>query len=200
MGFFQALSVEDMVDNVKQIVRQVITSKDKTTPTQSGLEVNILQFFYGYLQRAPENQLINVRSSLVSLMKEGLQLNFPPALFLLLVILRCYVQNIPLQEDKKVRKELQVNDRIQLTDGSAALIVGETSLFTDNLSVIERKIPEDYPCQWVFGVESVKLVLISMTFHAWSKVESELMQAHPCCFLQLIRLEASALATTPTLY
>lgn len=103
----KALSVEDMIDNVKQIVRQVITSKDKTTPTQSGLEVNILQFFYGYLQRAPENQLINVRSSLVSLMKEGLQLNFPPALFLLLVILRCYVQNIPLQEDKKVRKELQ---------------------------------------------------------------------------------------------
>ena len=113
MCFFQALSVEDMIDNVKQIVRQVITSKDKTTPTQSGLEVNILQFFYGYLQRAPENQLINVRSSLVSLMKEGLQLNFPPALFLLLVILRCYVQNIPLQEDKKVRKELQVNDSIQ---------------------------------------------------------------------------------------
>ena len=113
MCFFQALSVEDMIDNVKQIVRQVITSKDKTTPTQSGLEVNILQFFYGYLQRAPENQLINVRSSLVSLMKEGLQLNFPPALFLLLVILRCYVQNIPLQEDKKVRKELQVNNRIQ---------------------------------------------------------------------------------------
>ena len=113
MRFFQALSVEDMIDNVKQIVRQVITSKDKTTPTQSGLEVNILQFFYGYLQRAPENQLINVRSSLVSLMKEGLQLNFPPALFLLLVILRCYVQNIPLQEDKKVRKELQVIDRIQ---------------------------------------------------------------------------------------
>lgn len=147
MCFFQALSVEDMIDNVKQIVRQVITSKDKTTPTQSGLEVNILQFFYGYLQRAPENQLINVRSSLVSLMKEGLQLNFPPALFLLLVILRCYVQNIPLQEDKKVRKELQVNNRIQLTGASAALVVGETSLFTDNLSVIERKIPGDYPCQ-----------------------------------------------------
>ena len=147
MRFFQALSVEDMIDNVKQIVRQVITSKDKTTPTQSGLEVNILQFFYGYLQRAPENQLINVRSSLVSLMKEGLQLNFPPALFLLLVILRCYVQNIPLQEDKKVRKELQVNNRIQYTGASAALVVGETSFFTDNLSVIERKIPEDYPCQ-----------------------------------------------------
>lgn len=113
MHFFQALSVEDMIDNVKQIVRQVITSKDKTTPTQSGLEVNILQFFYEYLQRAPENQLIVVRSSLLSLMKEGLQLNFPPALFLFLVILRSYVQNIPLQEDKKVRKELQVNDRIQ---------------------------------------------------------------------------------------
>lgn len=98
-----------MIDNVKQILRQVVTSKDRTTPTQSGLEVNILQFLFEYLQRAPENQLILVRSSLLSLMKEGLQLNFPPALFLLLVILRSYVQNIPLQEDKKVRKELQVD-------------------------------------------------------------------------------------------
>lgn len=101
--------MEDMIDNVKQILRQVVTSKDRTTPTQSGLEVNILQFLFEYLQRAPENQLILVRSSLLSLMKEGLQLNFPPALFLLLVILRSYVQNIPLQEDKKVRKELQVD-------------------------------------------------------------------------------------------
>ena len=97
-----------MIDNVKQILRQVVMSKDKTTPTQSGLEVNILQFLYEYLLKASENQLIVVRSSLLSLMKEGLQLNFPPALFLLLVILRSYVQNIPLQEDKKVRKELQV--------------------------------------------------------------------------------------------
>ena len=97
-----------MIDNVKQILRQVVMSKDKTTPTQSGLEVNILQFLYEYLLKASESQLIVVRSSLLSLMKEGLQLNFPPALFLLLVILRSYVQNIPLQEDKKVRKELQV--------------------------------------------------------------------------------------------
>ena len=101
--------MEDMIDNVKQILRQVVTSKDRTTPTQAGLEVNILQFLFEYLQRAPESQLILVRSSLLSLMKEGLQLNFPPALFLLLVILRSYVQNIPLQEDKKIRKELQVN-------------------------------------------------------------------------------------------
>lgn len=100
--------MEDMIDNVKQILRQVVMSKDKTTPTQSGLEVNILQFLYEYLLKASESQLIVVRSSLLSLMKEGLQLNFPPALFLLLVILRSYVQNIPLQEDKKVRKELQV--------------------------------------------------------------------------------------------
>ena len=100
--------MEDMIDNVKQILRQVVTSKDRTTPTQSGLEVNILQFLYEYLQKASESQLIVVRSSLLSLMKEGLQLNFPPALFLLLVVLRSYVQNIPLQEDKRVRKELQV--------------------------------------------------------------------------------------------
>ena len=107
-GILQALSVEEMIDNVKQIVRQVVTSKDKTTPTQAGLEVNILQFLFEYLQKASESQLIVVRSSLLSLMKEGLQLNFPPALFLLLIILRSYVKNIPLQEDKKVRKELQV--------------------------------------------------------------------------------------------
>ena len=106
----QALSVEDMIDNIKQIVRQVVTSKDKTTSTQSGLEVNILQFLYEYLTKASESHLIHVRSSLLSLMKEGLQLNFPPALFLLLVILRSYVQNIPLQEDKKVRRELQVKN------------------------------------------------------------------------------------------
>ena len=104
-----------MIDNVKQILRQVVMSKDKTTPTQSGLEVNILQFLYEYLLKASESQLIVVRSSLLSLMKEGLQLNFPPALFLLLVILRSYVQNIPLQEDKKVRKELQVTHVFILT-------------------------------------------------------------------------------------
>ena len=109
--------MEDMIDNVKQILRQVVTSKDRTTPTQSGLEVNILQFLFEYLQRAPESQLILVRSSLLSLMKEGLQLNFPPALFLLLVILRSYVQNIPLQEDKKIRKELQVNMKFNIALG-----------------------------------------------------------------------------------
>lgn len=104
-----------MIDNVKQIVRQVVTSKDKTTPTQAGLEVNILQFLFEYLHKASESHLILVRSSLLSLMKEGLQLNFPPALFLLLIILRSYVENIPLQEDKKVRKELQVTEELILT-------------------------------------------------------------------------------------
>ena len=119
-----------MIDNVKQILRQVVTSKDKTTPTQSGLEVNILQFLFEYLQKAPESQLILVRSSLLSLMKEGLQLNFPPALFLLLVILRSYVQNIPLQEDKKVRKELQV------TEFSRYICIANTKVSCIKVSII----------------------------------------------------------------
>lgn len=93
---------------MKQILRQVVTNKDKSTPTQSGLEVNILQFLYEYLQRATQTQLNSVHVSLMSLMKEGLQLSFPPALFLLLAILQSYVQRLPLQEDRKVRKELQV--------------------------------------------------------------------------------------------
>ncbi|EDO38329.1 predicted protein, partial [Nematostella vectensis] len=103
----KALSFDNTIDNIKQIVRQVVTNKDKSTVTHTGLEVNILQFFYYYMQRATQSQLTNSRGSLISLMKEGLQLNQPPALFLMLVILQSYVQRLPLQEDKKARKELQ---------------------------------------------------------------------------------------------
>lgn len=136
----KALSVEDMIENVKQIVRQVVTSKDKTTPTQSGLEVNILQFLFEYLKKASESQLIHVRSSLLSLMKEGLQLNFPPALFLLLVILRSYVQNIPLQEDKKVRKELQdITQRlVEACNSVAGSSLENAAWFRRTLAVIPQ--------------------------------------------------------------
>ena len=106
---FKALSFDDTIDTVKQIVRQVTTSKDKSTATQNGLEVHILQFFYHFIQKAALTQLVSSRPAIISLMKEGLQLNQPPALFLLLVILRSYVQRIPLQEDKKAKKELQVS-------------------------------------------------------------------------------------------
>jgi len=156
----KALSVEDMIDNVKQILRQVVMSKDKTTPTQSGLEVNILQFLYEYLLKASESQLIVVRSSLLSLMKEGLQLNFPPALFLLLVILRSYVQNIPLQEDKKVRKELQdITQRlVEACNTVAGSSLENAAWFRRTLAVI--------PQQDVASDQS-------------SNVESEISEAEP---------------------
>ena len=76
--------------------------------SQLNLEVSILQFLYEYLKKASLSQLTHTRSSLIALIKEGLQLNLPPALFLLLVILHSCVQRFPLHEDRKMRKELQV--------------------------------------------------------------------------------------------
>ena len=97
---------------MKKILRQMVTSKEKPKGTgmtsQLNLEVSMLQFLYEYLKKASLSQLAHARTPLIGLIKEGLQLNLPPAIFLLLVILHSCVQRLPLHEDKKMRKELQV--------------------------------------------------------------------------------------------
>ncbi|KAK3711621.1 hypothetical protein QZH41_003795 [Actinostola sp. cb2023] len=136
----KALSFDNTIETVKLIVRQVTTSKDKSTAAQSGLEVHILQFFYHYMEKSAHNQLVNARPALISLMKEGLQLNQPPALFLLLVILRSYVQRIALQEDKKAKKELQdiTHRLIEACNTVAGSSLENAAWFRRNVSVIPQ--------------------------------------------------------------
>ena len=58
----------------------------KRTP----LEVSLLQFFFAYVQRTPGAQLVDSWPALLSLLKEGLQINLtPPGQFLLLGSVLC---------------------------------------------------------------------------------------------------------------
>lgn len=48
------------------------------------LEVNILQFFYSYVQQTPVTSLMDSWGSFLTLLREGMQLNLsPPGKFLL---------------------------------------------------------------------------------------------------------------------
>jgi len=60
------------------------------------VEVGLLRLFYSFIQRVDESALSECWPLLLSLLKEGLQINLtPPAVFLLLTYL-CFAFNPPL--------------------------------------------------------------------------------------------------------
>uniref|UniRef100_A0A2C9KBU5 Uncharacterized protein n=1 Tax=Biomphalaria glabrata TaxID=6526 RepID=A0A2C9KBU5_BIOGL len=99
------------MDTLIQTVKQVIKQPPLTELTKKGvpLEVNLLQFFFAYVRNTTTiAQLLDSWPSLLSLLRECLQMNLtPPALFLLLQILHEFVQKTPTMEEKKNQKDLQ---------------------------------------------------------------------------------------------
>ncbi|ESO88953.1 hypothetical protein LOTGIDRAFT_154021 [Lottia gigantea] len=103
----KVLPTDTLIQTIKQVLKQPppteLTNK-KSVP----LEINMLQFFYAYVEEITPTQIMDSWQSLLSLMKDSLQLNLPaPGQFLLLQILNEFVQKMPTMEDKKQQKELQ---------------------------------------------------------------------------------------------
>lgn len=102
----KALSVELIVETSRQVLRQLMTMKERAQ--NFPLEVCLLQFLYELLQKATKEEIIQVKTSFVNLLKEGLQLNMsPPSLFVLFALLNIYVQRVPLPEERRARRDLQ---------------------------------------------------------------------------------------------
>ncbi|XP_077977408.1 protein DOP1A-like isoform X2 [Glandiceps talaboti] len=98
-------------DTIIQTIRHVLkgppyTIKDKNQPS---LEVNMLQFFYQYVQRSSTSQLLDSWTTLLNLLKEGLQINLPPpGQFLLFGILNEFIMKATgFSTDRKYQKDLQ---------------------------------------------------------------------------------------------
>ncbi|KAK7479632.1 hypothetical protein BaRGS_00029098 [Batillaria attramentaria] len=108
VGAIKVLPMDTLIQTVKSVLKQppqTDLSKDKKALP---LEVNLLQFFFAYVQQMSGNQLVDSWPTLLTLVKDvmlmGLQ---PPATFLLLHILNDFVQKAPTMEEKKAQKELQ---------------------------------------------------------------------------------------------
>lgn len=95
------------METSRQVLRQLMTMKERAQ--NFPLEVCLLQFLYELLQKATKEEIIQVKTSFVNLLKEGLQLNMsPPSLFVLFALLNIYVQRVPLPEERRARRDLQV--------------------------------------------------------------------------------------------
>lgn len=106
LASIKVMPVDTFVQLVRQVVRQPppTTSRSKKVP----IEVSLLQLFYSYVCAMSGSHLVEAWSSLLALLKDGLQLNLsPPCLFLLLGTLNEFVQRTPLLEDKKDQRDLQ---------------------------------------------------------------------------------------------
>ncbi|XP_021360674.1 protein dopey-1-like isoform X2 [Mizuhopecten yessoensis] len=134
----RVLPIDTLVQTVKQVLKQPPPTNLSRTRKNVPLEVNMLQFFYAYVQQTSASQLVDSWNSLCSLLRDSLQLNLlPPGKFILLQILNEFVQKMPSLENKKNQKELQ--DITQKLLEAVGLIAGssleQTTWLRRNLAV-----------------------------------------------------------------
>eukprot|EP00794_Sanderia_malayensis_P000522 gene522-1172_t len=104
----KVLSFEKILETTKQILRQTLISKDKPSNPSQSLEVNMLQFLHAFVLKTPHDQLKQIKTPLLSLLRDGLQLGItPPAHFVLLNIFYAFVTRVPAAEERRTRRELQ---------------------------------------------------------------------------------------------
>ncbi|KAK3576489.1 hypothetical protein CHS0354_034162 [Potamilus streckersoni] len=108
VGAIKVMPMDTLIQTVKQVLKQPPPSDLGKGKKNIPLEVNLLQFFYAYVQQVSAGQLVDSWTALLTLLKEAQQLNLqPPGMFLLLQILYEFVMKTPAMEDKKNLKELQ---------------------------------------------------------------------------------------------
>lgn len=100
------MRAETVIQTVKEVLKQPPTSaKEKK---QLSLEVCMLQFFYAYVQRIPVQTLVDSWPSLLTLLKDSVQLYLPPpGQFLILGVLNEFIMKNPNLESKKDQRDLQ---------------------------------------------------------------------------------------------
>ncbi|KAM9440083.1 protein DOP1A isoform 1-T2 [Clarias gariepinus] len=101
-----AMRTETVMQTVKEVLKQPpAIAKEKK---HLSLEVCMLQFFYAYVQRIPVCSLVDSWPSLLSLLKDSVQLGLPaPGQFLILGVLNEFILKNPTLENKKDQRELQ---------------------------------------------------------------------------------------------
>nr|XP_044613443.1 protein dopey-1 isoform X4 [Equus asinus] len=100
------MRAETVIQTVKEVLKQPpAIAKDKK---HLSLEVCMLQFFYAYIQRIPVPNLVDSWASLLTLLKDSIQLSLPaPGQFLILGVLNEFIMKNPSLENKKDQRDLQ---------------------------------------------------------------------------------------------
>uniref|UniRef100_A0A4W3JKB1 DOP1 leucine zipper like protein B n=1 Tax=Callorhinchus milii TaxID=7868 RepID=A0A4W3JKB1_CALMI len=135
-------------DRILQLIKDVVKKPQQTKGEEKPALVDIpmLQFSFALLQRLPTSNLQEVLPSMLSLLKESVQLNLaPPGHFLLMGILNDFMLRIPNLENKREQKDLQeVSQKIIEAVGN---VVGssleQTSWLSRSLEV--KAGPQVYP-------------------------------------------------------
>ena len=102
----KVLTLETITETSKQVLKQFSGKKDQSQ--SQSLEFCCAHFLYQLLLRTTHQDTIQVKASLMSLLKEALAINLsPPTLFVLFAILNIYVQRVPVPDERRARRDLQ---------------------------------------------------------------------------------------------
>uniref|UniRef100_H3AEA4 DOP1 leucine zipper like protein B n=1 Tax=Latimeria chalumnae TaxID=7897 RepID=H3AEA4_LATCH len=127
-------------DTILQLLKEVIKKPPQIKGEEKTALVDIpmLQFTLAFIQRLPSATLQENLPSLLSLLKESVQLNLsPPGHFLLLGILNDFVTRTPNLENKKDQRDLQevTQKMLEAMGNIAGSSLEQTSWLSRNLEV-----------------------------------------------------------------
>lgn len=136
------------MDSFVQTLHQVVKTPPNINHPPQGLSIEVaaLELFYFYMKGFPGPQLADCWSSLLALLRDGINL-IPPAQFVILVILNEFVQRcpqIPFQDRKDLRDLHDVTSRlVEALSNVAGARLEQTTWLRRNLAVKED-IPQPF--------------------------------------------------------
>ncbi|XP_072437220.1 protein DOP1A isoform X3 [Chiloscyllium punctatum] len=130
------MRVETVIQTVKEVLKQPppSTKEKKQVPE----EVCMLQFFYAYIQRISVQNLVDSWPSLLTLLKDSVQLYLPPpGQFLILGVLNEFIMKNPNLENKKDQRDLQdiTHKIVEAVGNIAGSSLEQTTWLRRNLEV-----------------------------------------------------------------
>ena len=137
----RVLPMESVLQTIRQAMKAPPNANSSKHQKRPPIEVCMLQFFLAYIKAFPGSQLLECWKSVLSLLKEGLQISSmaqPLVQFHLLAILHEFVQAAPLIEDRKDQKDLQdvAQKLVDACTTVAGARLGQTKWLRRNLEVI----------------------------------------------------------------
>ncbi|XP_054164258.1 protein dopey-1-like isoform X2 [Oppia nitens] len=137
----RVLPMESVLQTIRQAIKAPPNANSSKHMKRPPIEVCMLQFFLAYIKAFPGSQLLECWKSVLSLLKDGLQISTmaqPLVQFHLLAILHEFVQAAPLIEDRKDQKDLQdvAQKLVDACTTVAGARLGQTKWLRRNLEVI----------------------------------------------------------------
>ena len=137
----RVLPMESVLQTIRQAMKAPPNANSSKHQKRPPIEVCMLQFFLAYIKAFPGSQLLECWKSVLSLLKDGLQISSmaqPLVQFHLLAILHEFVQAAPLIEDRKDQKDLQdvAQKLVDACTTVAGARLGQTKWLRRNLEVI----------------------------------------------------------------